>query len=51
MEKKTRGWINIIGSLVAGYFVYAGKTEVSLYLLALLFLISGLHHVFDKQRK
>jgi len=48
MDKKTRGWILIIGALLAGYFAFAGNTLWSLYLLALLSLISGYHHAMSK---
>ena len=51
MEKTFRGWIYIIGALVAGYFTWAGNTAGSLFVLALLFLISGYHHAFGAHKK
>ncbi len=49
MDSKTRGWIYIIGALLAGWFAYSGNTQWSLYLLALLFLVSGWHHGMGKK--
>ena len=48
MEKTVRGWIYIIGALIAGYFAWGGNSQWSLYLLALLFLVSGWHHAIGK---
>ena len=50
MDTKIRGWINVIGAIVAGYFAYSGQSQWSLYVLALLSLISGWHHVSGKGR-
>lgn len=50
MDPKMRGWLNIIGALVAGYFVWSGNTAWSIYVLALLSLISGFHHVSSKRK-
>ncbi|HSU72234.1 MAG TPA: hypothetical protein VLJ21_00095 [Candidatus Binatia bacterium] len=49
MERKSRGWLNIIGAIVAGYLAYAGNNQWSLYVLALLFLLSGWHHASTKK--
>ncbi len=48
MESNIRGWIAIVGALVLGYFAYAGNTQWALYLVALLTLVSGIHHVSSK---
>jgi hypothetical protein len=48
MDSKSRGWLNIIGGIVAGYFAYSGNSLWSLYVLALLFLLSGWHHMSHK---
>jgi uncharacterized membrane protein len=46
MEAKVRGWIMIIGALVAGYYAYgSGDDKIALLILALLALISGIHHI------
>jgi hypothetical protein len=45
MDAKTRGWISIVGAVLAGYFAYAGNTQWALYLFALMTLISGIHHI------
>ncbi len=46
MDSKVRGWINVIGALLAGYFTWAGNSMWALYVLALLSLIAGYHHAF-----
>jgi hypothetical protein len=50
MDAKTRGWVLIIGALLAGYFAWAGNATWSLYILALLSLISGYHHAMGKHK-
>ena len=50
MEKAARGWIYIIGALVAGYFAWQSNLQWSAYVIALLFLISGYHHAFGKHK-
>ncbi len=47
MESKTRGWIYIIGALVAGYLGWTTQSWADL-VFALLFLVSGYHHTFGK---
>ncbi len=49
MESKTRGWIYVVGALVAGWFAWSGNDKWSLLVLALLFLVSGWHHAFGKK--
>ena len=48
MDRKTRAWVLIIGAVLAGYFAWAGNSQWSLYLLALLALVNGLHHATGK---
>jgi hypothetical protein len=45
MERKVRGWLGIIGAVLAGYFTYAGNSDYALYIFALIALVSGVHHV------
>ena len=47
MDQKTRGWIFIIGALIAGWMGY-DQGNWAIVILALLFLISGWHHGFGK---
>ena len=51
MEAKVRGWLAIIGALVAGYLAWIGNTKWSLIVLALLLLISGYHHITTKHKR
>jgi hypothetical protein len=51
MESKVRGWLYIIGALLAGYFTWQGNTMWALYVLALLFLVSGWHHAMGAHKK
>jgi hypothetical protein len=48
MDSKTRGWIYIIGALLAGFFTWQGNMMWSSYVLALLFLVSGYHHAMGR---
>ena len=49
MEKNVRGWIYIVGALVAGYLAWAPRDWADL-VLALLFLVSGWHHAFGAHK-
>lgn len=51
MDSKPRGWVYIVGALLAGWFAYKGNLQYSAYLLSLLFLVSGWHHSTAKHRK
>jgi hypothetical protein len=53
MEANIRGWILIIGALVAGYLAWVSNDadKWSVLILALLFLISGYHHSTSKHKK
>jgi len=50
MDSKTRGWVFIVGALVAAYLAWPSRDWADL-VLALLFLVSGAHHVSGKHRK
>jgi len=47
MEAKVRGWLLIIGAIVAGYFSWTNPDvdKWAVMILALLALISGIHHI------
>ncbi len=64
MDRKTMGWIKIIGGVLAilfaggnagygmmgyGYGMMSGGNTLSIAILGLLFIISGVHHISDKK--
>ena len=49
-DAKTLGWIQIVGALISGYIAYMNEGW-EVVILALLFLITGIHHVMEKKKK
>ncbi len=48
MDSKTRGWIYVVGGLIAGWMGWQAKDWATL-ILSVLFLVSGYHHAFGKK--
>ncbi len=51
MDAKLRGWLYIVGALVAGYCAWYNNLQWSTLILAALFLVSGWHHAMGKHKK
>jgi hypothetical protein len=48
MDSKTRGWIYIIGALVAGWLGWQAR-DWAILILSLLFLLTGYHHAMQRK--
>jgi hypothetical protein len=49
-DAKTLGWIQIVGSVLSGILAYQNEGWEVL-ILAVLFLITGIHHVMEKKKR
>jgi len=49
MDRKVRGWILLIGGVLAAWFTWKNNVAWALYLLAIVQLVSAWHHLTAKK--
>jgi hypothetical protein len=49
MDRKARGWILLIGAVLAAWFTWKSNLALALYIVAIVQLVSAWHHLSAKK--